>query len=72
MFQNGKMHFKYVAVNFVRFIKCVWLFWDIMHERVRFEQYYRSTYIFGKGQDVKYDFKYMFELASQSPFFNEL
>ena len=36
MSQNGQTHFKTLAANAARFLKCVWPFWDIMHERVKF------------------------------------
>ena len=32
--QNGQAHFKNLAANVARFLKRVWSFWDIMHERV--------------------------------------
>ena len=34
MSQNGQTHFKNLAANAARFLKCVWQFWDIMHLRV--------------------------------------
>ena len=35
MSQNGQTHFKNLAANGARFLKCVWPFWDITHERVK-------------------------------------
>ena len=35
MSQNGHTHFKNLAANAVRFLKYVWPFWKIMHERVK-------------------------------------
>ena len=35
MSQNGQTHFKNLAANAARFLKCVWPFRDIMHERVK-------------------------------------
>ena len=35
MSQNGQIHFKNLAAFNARFLKCVWPFWDIMHERVK-------------------------------------
>ena len=35
MSQNGQTHFKNLAAFVARFLKCVWPFWDIMHERVK-------------------------------------
>ena len=29
MFENGQTHFKNLAENAARFLKCVWPFWDI-------------------------------------------
>ena len=34
MSQNVQTHFKNPAANAARFLKCVWPFWDIMHQRV--------------------------------------
>ena len=34
MSQNGQTHFKNLAVNAARFLKCVSPFWGIMHYRV--------------------------------------
>ena len=31
MSQNGKTHFKNLAANAARFLKCVLPFWNIMH-----------------------------------------
>ena len=42
---NGQTHFKNAAANAARFLKCVWPFWDIMHERVKCVD---SSIIFGK------------------------
>ena len=36
MSQNGQTHFKNLAAFVARFLKCVWPFWDIKHERVNF------------------------------------
>ena len=33
--QNVQTHFKNLAANAARFLKCVRPFWDIMHERVK-------------------------------------
>ena len=35
MIQNGQTHFKNLAANAGRFLKCLWPFWGIMHERVK-------------------------------------
>ena len=35
MSQNGQTHFKNLAANAARFLKCAWPFWDIMHQRVK-------------------------------------
>ena len=35
MSQNGQTHFKNLAANTARFLKCVWLFWDNIHLRVK-------------------------------------
>ena len=35
MSQNGQTHLKNLAANAVRFLKGVWPFWVIMHERVK-------------------------------------
>ena len=35
MSQNGQTHFKNLAANAARFLKCVRPFWDSMHERVK-------------------------------------
>ena len=34
MSQNGQTYFKNLAANAARFLKYVWPFWGIMHERV--------------------------------------
>ena len=34
MSQNGQIHFKNLAAFAERFLKCVWTFWDTMHERI--------------------------------------
>ena len=34
MSQNGQTHFKNLAADAARFLKRVWPFWDIMHQRV--------------------------------------
>ena len=34
MSQDGQTHFKNLAAKAARFLKCIWPFWDIMHERV--------------------------------------
>ena len=36
MSQKGQTHFKNLVANAARFLKCVWPFWDIMHERVKY------------------------------------
>ena len=36
MSQNGQAHFKNLAVNTARFLKCAWPFWDFMHKRDNF------------------------------------
>ena len=45
MSQNDQTHFKNLAANAARFLKCVWSFWDIMHKRVNvfqnIEQYFK-------------------------------
>ena len=33
MSQNGQPHLKNFAKNNARFLKCVWPFWDAMHQR---------------------------------------
>ena len=33
--QNGQTHFKNVETNAAGFSKCVWPFWDIIHEGVK-------------------------------------
>ena len=35
MSQNGQTHFKNLAANAARFLKCFWLFWGNMHWRVK-------------------------------------
>ena len=35
MSQNGQTHFKSLAANAARFLKCVWLFWNIIYYRVK-------------------------------------
>ena len=35
MFENGQTHYKNLAENAARFVKCVWPFWDIMHSEVK-------------------------------------
>ena len=35
MSQNGQTHFKNLAANAARFLKCVWPCWDIMYQRVK-------------------------------------
>ena len=35
MSQNGQVHFKNLAANAARFLKCVWPFWNVMHWRVK-------------------------------------
>ena len=35
MSQNRQTQFKNLAANAARFLKCVWPFWDIMHERFK-------------------------------------
>ena len=32
--QNGQIHFKNLAANAVRFLKCVWPPWDVMRKRL--------------------------------------
>ena len=34
MSQNDQAHFKNLAANVTRFLKCDWPIWDIIHERV--------------------------------------
>ena len=31
IFQNGQAHFKNLAINAVRLLKCVWAFGEIIH-----------------------------------------
>ena len=40
MAQNGQTHFKSLAANAARFLKCVWPFWDIMHQKVKVFQFF--------------------------------
>ena len=50
MSQNGQAHFKNFAANAARFLRCVWPFWDIMHQRVKTNalmQIWKSLYMFG-------------------------
>ena len=35
MSQNDQAHFKNLTAFAAKFLKCVWPFWDIMHERVK-------------------------------------
>ena len=44
--QNGQTHFKNLAVNATRFLKCVWLFWDVKYWRVKvyFEYFLLEEY----------------------------
>ena len=35
MFENAQRHFKNLGANAAKFLKCVWVFWDIMHSRVK-------------------------------------
>ena len=35
MSQNGQAQFKNLAAFAARFLKCVWPFWEIMHQRVK-------------------------------------
>ena len=40
MSKNEQTHFKNLAASTARFLKCVWPFWDIMHQRVNSFQLY--------------------------------
>ena len=46
MSQNGHTHFKNLAAFAARFLKCVWPFWDIMHQMVKsfFWQWYLKQF----------------------------
>ena len=37
MSQNDQAQFKYLAANVASFLKCVWSFWDIMHNKVKID-----------------------------------
>ena len=39
MSHNGQAHFKNLAANAAKFLKCVWLFWDIMNWSVNIGKY---------------------------------
>ena len=51
MSQNGQTHFKNHAVNVARFLKCVWPFWDIMHQRVKYERMMITFFGFSAKND---------------------
>ena len=51
MSHNDQTHFKNLAANAMtaRFLKCVWPFWDTMHERIKNKRKY-IVYKTGTGK----------------------
>ena len=71
MSQNGQTHFKNLIAFVVRFLKCVWLFWDILDEKIKtvgdtwklkaFNQFrVRSLYVRDTAQKMKFSIKDLF------------